>query len=359
MNPYERLASVLDKVPNGFPATPGGEHLRLLEWIFTPEEADLASRLKLRGETADEIAVRLDVERSEVISRLEGMAGKGQISAYDSRSGARKYALMPFVVGIYEEQLGRMNTEFATLFEAYYNAGLDHVLNAQPSLFKVIPVNASLDTTLAVHTIQKAEDLVMKAKSLGVRDCICKVQQALLGNECSYPKTVCILLNPRREGAYRGDELTREISRDEALQLLRDAEKAGLIHCTLGVESESSIRYICNCCTCCCGVLRGVATSKRPREVVRSEYLAGVDPDLCVGCASCTDRCQMDALEVVDSLCVVDSSRCIGCGVCAESCPEGAIRLKMASSSGGRPEDLMDWMVQRAMNRGVDPSELL
>lgn len=359
MNPYERLAQTLDKIPSGFPAALGGEHLRLLEWIFTPEEADLASKMKLKGGTVEEVAGRLGMEIKPLRELLEGMAKKGQIGGYNSKSGVRKYALMPFVVGIYEEQLGRMDAEMAALFEDYYNAGFQQILTTPPSGFKVIPVNKAIDTSLEVFTSEKAEELIRNAKSLGVRDCICKKQQSLLGNDCKYPRTVCLLVNPERENAYEEDELTRSVSRDEALQLLRESEDAGLVHCSLNVEDEKSIRYICNCCTCCCGFLRGVSASENPRDLVRTDYLTEVDDDLCIGCEFCVERCQMGALDVVGSLCTVDVKRCIGCGVCAESCPEGALHLTKVPSPGDHPESLMDWMVQRATHRGVDPSDLL
>ncbi|MFX1579705.1 MAG: 4Fe-4S ferredoxin, partial [Promethearchaeota archaeon] len=118
MNPYEKLAAVLDTIPNGFPPTEDGAHLRVLEWIFTPEEAELASQLKLSAETVDEIAVRLDRPKEELEKRLETMLEKGQINSWVSKSaGARKYGLLPFAVGIYEEQLNRMDAELAQRFE--------------------------------------------------------------------------------------------------------------------------------------------------------------------------------------------------------------------------------------------------
>jgi Fe-S-cluster-containing hydrogenase component 2 len=361
MDSYEQLAKVLDTIPNGFPATKGGEHLAVLRWIFTPEEAEIAAQLKLRGETCDEISGRLGRNPDQTCGLLERMVKKGQISGWNSRSGDRKYALMPFAVGIYEEQLERMDEEFARLFEEYFIAGFKDVLNVtEPVGFKVIPVNRSLNPELQVFPYEVAEELVKNAKSIGVRDCICKKQQELLGNSCEYPMTVCISLNPRREHAFDEESLSTPISTEDALKLLREAEEAGLVHCTMNVGNETSIRYICNCCSCCCGVLRGVKMSKEPRMLVRTDYVAKVDSDLCVGCEACIDRCQMDAIVMDDSVAHVNTERCIGCGVCALACPEGALAVvRKPSTLPDSPESLMDWMVQRATSRGVDPSDLL
>ncbi len=113
---YQRLAEVLDKIPNSYARVEDGTHLKILRWIFTPEEADLASRMKLRGETLEEMADRLKLNTEGMESKLETMHEKGQIRAWNSSTG-RRYALIPFAVGIYEEQLGRMDKEFAQLAE--------------------------------------------------------------------------------------------------------------------------------------------------------------------------------------------------------------------------------------------------
>ncbi len=76
-NPYEELALVLDTIPNGYPAVEDGTHLRVLEWIFTPEEAELCRKLKLKAETAETIAIRLERPPDEIETLLETMHSKG------------------------------------------------------------------------------------------------------------------------------------------------------------------------------------------------------------------------------------------------------------------------------------------
>jgi ferredoxin len=226
-------------------------------------------------------------------------------------------------------------------------------------IFKVLPVNQSVNTDLEIHPYDIAEEMVQNAKSWGVRECICKAQQGLLGNDCKYPTTVCLMFAPRRENAYDNDELTKVITKDEALKLLKDAEDAGLVHCTMNARSDHY--YICNCCTCCCGILRGLDSSDNPRAFVRTEFVANIDADLCSGCETCIDRCQFGALSIPEDVTVVDTKRCIGCGVCAVTCPEGAIEIVRTEPTGKSesPEGLMDWMTQRAMSRDIDPSDLL
>ena len=316
--------------------------------------------MKLRGETLDELADRLDIPKADLEKLLSVMISKGQIDSWISKSAScRKYALLPFAVGIYEEQLNRMDSEFAHLIEIYFSQAFRKVTATEPVIFKVIPVNQSIKAELAVYPYEQAEYLLETAASWGVRECICKKQKALVGEPCSYPSTVCLIFAKNAQHAFDHDELTKTISKDEALDLLKGAEEAGLIHCSF--NTKTSHNYICNCCTCCCGVIGGVNNLNRPREFVKTDFVMSVDSELCSGCGTCIERCQFGALSLSEDISVVDEQRCIGCGVCAVTCPEKALELKRKEfpEKPEPPENIMDWMTQRAINRDVDPSDLL
>ncbi|TXT53752.1 MAG: hypothetical protein BAJATHORv1_120047 [Candidatus Thorarchaeota archaeon] len=353
---YEKLAEVLNTIPQGFSPTPSGSHIRLLKHIFEPEEAALASRMKLRGETLEEMASRLDKSSDYLEPLLETMSSKGQIRAWQSSSG-RRYALIPFVVGIYEEQLGRMDEELATVFEEYYreNRGFG-IFTTEPPIFRVIPVNKTIQTNLEIYPYETAEEMVKRAKSWGVRECICKKQQESLGKTCDYPSTVCLVMSPKSENEFDNSELDRVITKAEALEILHNAEESGLVHCAMNIVEKHY--YICNCCTCCCGILRGISEFNQPHVLVKSDFVACVDSDLCSACGICIDRCQLDAITVNEAA-EIDHERCIGCGVCGITCPEGALSLVERGERTRPPENMIDWMTQKAESRGVDPSELL
>jgi NAD-dependent dihydropyrimidine dehydrogenase PreA subunit len=360
MNSYEKLAATLDKIPNGFPAAEDGSHIKILKWIFTPEEAELASQLKLSGETLGAIAARLGLSEEYLEKTLSTMIEKGEINSWISKSaGERKYALLPFAVGIFEEQLNRMDKEFAQILEEYFRHGFKKVTATEPVIFKVIPVNKSLNSELEIYPYEQAEKLLERAASWGVRECICKKQKALIGEPCKYPTTVCLVFVNNRENAFARDELTKTLSKGESLRLLKEAEEAGLVHCSF--NTQTSHNYICNCCTCCCGVLRGVNELDNPREFIKTDFVISVNSDLCSGCGTCVDRCQMGALDIPEDICVADTTRCIGCGVCAVTCPEAALEVirKEPAEKPPPPVDIMDWMTQRAISRNVDPSDLL
>ena len=71
MDIYGRLADALEALPAGFTRTPSRLEIRLLELVFTPEEAALAGQLSRRLETAAEIADRVGLDEATVTVLLE------------------------------------------------------------------------------------------------------------------------------------------------------------------------------------------------------------------------------------------------------------------------------------------------
>ena len=355
---YRKLAQRLDAIPNGFRATESGAELRLLAKIFTPEEAALASVMHLSHEPATEIAAHAGVNPKTAARTLKGMVRRGQIRATKGE-GQLLFGLLPFVVGIYEEQLPRMDAEMASLFEAYLQEtrGVDYVCN-EPAVQRVIPVGKAIPVDIEAFPYERAVELLEKAKSWGVRDCICRVQQRLVGKGCTRPVESCLVFAPV-EGAFRGSAADRPISKEEALQILRETEKAGLVHTTGNYRDGHS--YICNCCACCCGILRSVTEFGVPGSAIRSDFRAMVEAAVCIGCGECVEHCQFGALSVEEQVCEVDSARCIGCGLCAMTCPTEALRLERRPEGEvpPPPADRREWLAHRAAARGIQMKDIL
>jgi len=354
---YRRLAQRLDAIPNGFPAAESGAELRMLAKILSPEEAALAAVMRLTPESAGDIAVRAGADPDRAATVLKGMARKGLIRAARGK-GQLVFGLMPFVVGIYEAQLPRMDAEFATLFEQHYEETQAGIVRDAPSVHRVIPVGEAIPFELEIFPYERASELLEGARSWGVRKCICRVQQHLVGKGCERPVENCMVFAPV-EGAFDHSEIDRPITKEEALRILREAEEAGLVH-TAGNYRDGHF-YICNCCTCCCAVLRGVAEFGRPTAVARSDFHAVVDHELCIGCGDCVERCQFGALSVPEDVSVVDYARCVGCGLCTMVCPADALHLERRPEGEVPlpPADRDEWMSQRARERGISLSGVL
>jgi electron transport complex protein RnfB len=354
---YRRLAQKLDAIPNGFPQTESSVELKLLAKMFTVEEAVLASEMRLTPETAGQIAKRTKTDPKKTKALLEEMVRHGLIRKR-GEGNERRFSLMPFVVGIYEMQLNRLDRETALLFEEYYESFAKGVLSMTPSLHVVIPVEKSIPFEVQVFPYEQASQLLEKAKSFGVRRCICRLQRRLAGKPCKYPEETCLVFAPF-EHAFERDSDIRVLTEEEALTLLRDTEKAGLIHSSANIQEGHS--YICNCCTCCCGIMRGIAELGIENSAAKSDFLSQVDPELCTGCGACQKRCQFNALTLTDNTAQVNKRRCVGCGQCAITCPFRAIRLvrKTKNRSQTPPKDYSEWMSLRAKNRGIRLQEVL
>lgn len=353
---YARLARRLDALPNGFPPTDDGAELRLLAKIFSPDQADLASKLRMRLETPGQIADRLDLDSAELRTRLKEMTRLGLIRAGKTEGGLG-YGLMPFVFGIYEMQNPRFDAELAQLFEDYYQQAFVQVTEITPQIHRVLPVGESLELGVEVQPYESVVAILSEWNAWGVLDCICRRQKALVRDPCDHPLEVCMVMS-RRPGAFDTDPAIRSLSLDEAQGVLLEAAEAGLVH-TVG-NRQREVFYICNCCTCSCGLLRGISEFGMANVVARSSFVNQVDELLCTGCGLCEDYCQFGALRV-ELLAHVDGDRCVGCGVCVVNCPDGAMSLVARPDAELRdvPVDERDWGMKRAASRHLDLSEML
>jgi Pyruvate/2-oxoacid:ferredoxin oxidoreductase delta subunit len=246
-----------------------------------------------------------------------------------------------------------MDAELAVLFEEYIQATKGgSIMSAEPAVHRVIPVGAAIPFGLEVFPYERATELLENAKSWAVRDCICRLQQQLVGKGCDRPIENCMVFAPV-EGAFDHSQVDRVITKEEALQILREAEEAGLVHSTGNYRDGHY--YICNCCTCCCGILRSVVEFGVSATAVRSDFHTVVDEELCIGCGDCLERCQFGALSVPEDICTVDYSRCVGCGLCTTVCPTDALHLERRPEGKVPlpPADIKEWMVQRAEGRGI------
>ncbi|RPI34229.1 MAG: 4Fe-4S ferredoxin [Chloroflexota bacterium] len=348
---YRRLAARLDALPNGFPPSPDGVELRLLAKLFTPEEADLASQLSQSLETPAQVAARTGGDPDEMRKQLKSMSRRGLILAGPVEAGLG-FALLPFVVGIYEMQVNTIDAELASLFEQYYRQAFGAVLAVQPPVHRVIPVNESIRTDLEVRPFESAAEIIASCRAWGVMDCICRKQKKLIGQACSHPVEMCMLMSST-PGAFDRAGHVRVLTQEQAMVTLRQAAEAGLVHSVS--NNQKDIWYICNCCTCSCGVLRGLVDLGLANVVARSSYRCEVDQDICLLCGACLDRCQFRAL-VLDTTLWVDLQRCAGCGVCTLACLEGALHLvpRPEEEVTSPPLDETVWKEARLKSRNLN-----
>ncbi|MCK5066680.1 MAG: hypothetical protein KAR16_04555 [Bacteroidales bacterium] len=351
MNPhYDTLADELNKIPNGFPRTESGVELKLLAKLFNEEDAALASTLTMEPKSLKEIAEQNSLTEPEAKQRLIGMVKRGLIDINREEGVGFVFHLIPMVVGFYERQNAKIDKEFAELFEQYYHERFHKTMLSEPSVHRIIPMEKAIPVDIDVMPYEKASTYLDQAQSWGVLDCICRVQQNLIGKGCDHTVKNCLVFSPK-PGAFTRSEEIETLTKEQALKVLADADREGLVHSINNAQTE--VYYVCNCCTCSCGVLRGMVEYGSENSIARSDFYARVEEDLCSGCESCIERCQFNAMAMVDGICVVDRVACYGCGLCISACETDALSLiqKSPEEMTPPPADDAAWREKRAALR--------
>jgi NAD-dependent dihydropyrimidine dehydrogenase PreA subunit len=314
----------------------------------------MALKLKYFPETADAIAERLGEPGEEIRTTLDHMAKKGQIGS-STKKGAQMYSLAPFIVGIYEYQVNRLDKELVDLFEEYFPILSKSLGGHEPAIARTIPINTNLKPDFQIQPYENLTEMLENANSFRVIDCICRKERAITGNPCDHSLKVCLSFS-KEEGAYdyfsRGGRI---ISKDQAFKVIAQTEEEGLIH-NVFYNVKEGHGAVCNCCSCCCGVIRAAKEYGAAHMIAKSNYIAVINPDECTSCGVCAEeRCQMDAISEDDDIYQVVNELCIGCGVCTIKCPTDAIKLiqRPKADQDNPPDDFRDWSIKRAANRGI------
>jgi electron transport complex protein RnfB len=338
---YRKLQEHLDELPIGFPATKSGVELKLLTHFFTPEEAKIALLLTWDFQGVDQIqehAKELDMTRQELENKLDDMARKGSIR-FVIRDGEKKYGVDILAVGMYEAKVNHLSEEFLNAMSQYNDEAFGVAfIGARFPQMRTVPVEKSIIPEHHIPTYEEVAKIIEEIEGpIALYNCICRQAHDVMGEPCKQTALRENCMGFGHDTQFSIDiGRGREISKAQALEILRKNQEDGLV-----LQAGNSIKpnFICSCCSCCCGVLTGIGALPRPVDFIHSNYHAEVDEDLCVGCGTCIEKCQMNAIKLKDDLAKVLTKRCIGCGNCAAVCPEGAMHLKRNEAEIIPPQD--------------------
>ena len=325
VNSYEKLREFLDQFPIGFRKTKSGVEIEILKRLFTEEEAELTTFLTIRPERAQSIAIRAGKDLVELEDKLEVMAKKGLIFR-SRRDNKTLYNAAPFMIGLYEYSVNKIDKELAQLFKEYYHtAGLEEIGASNIPGFKVIPLEETIQTETTLFPYQMLEESIRNARVIAVTDCVCRKESQLLNEGCKHPMETCLSFGVAAE-YYIETNLGRKITSKEAIQIIKEADEAGLVHA--GANSKH-LSNICNCCPCCCVSMKGITQFGQDKQkFMNALFESIIDEEVCVACGNCVERCPVKAITIED-IAIVNRDLCLGCGLCASVCPEEAISLKL------------------------------
>lgn len=324
-DPYRRLQEFLDKFPLGFPKTVSGVELKILRRLFTEEEAEIAVLLNPVPEEARRIAKRSGLPKEDLERKLEAMSKKGLVFRI-RREGKNLYNAVPFMIGLYEYSVKKIDKELAHLFKEYYDtAYLNEMGASNVPGFKVLPIEETIQSDTVLIPFQKLKESVKEARKIAVSECICRKEARLTGKGCGYPTETCLSFGAAAE-YYIENGMGREITADEAIEIIEKADKAGLVHAGVNVKHLSNI---CNCCPCCCASMKGITKMGHDKhKFLNALFESTIDETRCIACGTCYDRCPVGAINI-ENVAKVDRQKCLGCGLCAGVCLENALVLQM------------------------------
>lgn len=333
MNPiYEELRKKLDHLSFGFPATEGGYEYPVLQSRFDETDAEYALALSSdKFDTPAELAERMGKEEAVVAKQLDKMVDKGLIYFNRNEEG-RIYRFMPWIFGIIEFQtrIGNRDEEYLNIQDDMIGHGFGTGMwgNDTP-LFRYVPVNSELVSGNEILPNDDAMHLidVKDPDHIALLPCPCREQERTHGRQCKHEgfENSCLWFNEWADfWVERGDG--KYITPEEAKDLLRKAEKEGLLIETVNNEITHS-DCMCLCCTCCCGPMRMLKNFPDPARKNAGNYYIEKFDDKCTNCGTCIGRCPMDAMIKEGDRVIHDPIKCVGCGICVSTCEGKALEL--------------------------------
>ena len=340
---YKKLAKHLSALGMGYPEKE--ELLEILKVNFTALEAEVALAIPSKvipfePVRVDEINHHLDLSKEELEKILSNLAQRGLLYSKKLKDGETGYALQQFGYGFpqtfFWKGVDTPNAiKMAELIVKY--AGKDELNEAygktSTKALRYVPASLSLDPeSHAVFPFEMMDELIQKVTTIALVHCPCRATAQLIGKKrCDHPLEVCIKYDELAEYVIEKG-IGKKITKQEALQIIKKSEEAGLVH--LVDNAREGIKHTCNCCGCCCWSVGTIRRKKIPRDVLMATYfLRETDQEKCTGCGLCVDICPVQVIKMEGDFPAVDKEWCIGCGVCAAPCPTSAVKLVRKSDS--------------------------
>lgn len=337
---YKRLADHLSSLGMGYP--PREDLEEILRENFTPREAQVALALPtgvipLQPTGIGEIMEAVHLPRGELEDILEGLSQRGLLFSGKTKEGKNGYALQQVGFGFPQAFFWKGEDtpharNMAALVAKYFNRRVTREAYgpAQTKPFRYIPVGESIGSDIqAVYPYHMMEYVIKQTRVIAVAHCPCRMTAYLRGRGCEHPTEVCMKFDDLAE--YVIDrKLAREIAKEEALDIIKGSEEAGLVHFVDNAIGD--IKHSCNCCGCACWSVGSIKRRKIPRDIIMATYfIRETDEGACTGCGQCVEACPVDAIAMEGDFPAVDEEWCIGCGLCVAKCPTTAAQLKLRS----------------------------
>jgi len=354
---YEKFIAWMKRCWYGLPDSE--QLLPAIKSSYSEEEAALLTGMPFSPKGVRELAAQKGMAPAELSLALDAMARRGLVFRmkkgeeifYGLNDGFLVFLRSSFWPGRVDEE----SRSLAPRVNAYFHAGLfDPYEGVRTRGLRAIPVETSIDIASA-KTVLPYEDVakVLEEQSeFCVAVCPCRHRKNLDPGSpnCKYSTENCLHFGTLARYMVENG-LGREITKQEARDILKQAAEEGLVH---GISNWlSGVDTICNCCKCCCMWFESFHVMRHAKSMDASNFIVSVKAETCKACGLCVERCPMEALSLQDSsqaknkkgkASVLKADRCIGCGVCAYKCPTGALALVSRGTEMAPPQDPRDYV---------------
>ena len=287
-----------------------------LAGVLTDEEAELALKLGVRKpKTLPEIVKLSGLEEKKCEALLEEMSRKGLLEYnWENATHEKQYVLPMYVPGCAEffnmnAKILESNPEMGTFFEHMSRLPLEKITPFVPEGgagigMHVIPVekaiemeNESVDLEHISYWLSKYEG------KYAASPCSCRRSRLTHDEGCADdPEGWCVAVGDMADYVVETQKDGRYISKEEALEIFRQAEENGFVHQITNIDGKDKIFAICNCNVNVCYALRTSQLFNTP-NMSRSAYIAKVEKQNCVACGKCVEACPAGAVKLGQKLC--------------------------------------------------------
>lgn len=361
---YRLLQQRLDRKVQGAPESP--TLMKILSLLFSPDEAEIAKKIPSQPTSLDILSRRLNIPKDELNDRMTEMARRGVVIDIE-HNGQRYFMLPPVVIGLFEFTFMRSRPDMpmaklARLFDEYFYENerfTSSLFQGKTQLFRSFVREEAVpdDDHTEILDWERTSHIVTSSSAIAVGLCQCHHSALHLGKACNRSQEVCLTFNYAAEVLIQNGH-ARSITPVDAMSILEECKEAGLAQ--TGDNVQRKVTFICNCCGCCCHVMRGIKTFDLHQGIVTSNWIMKVDLSNCNGCGKCAEACPVDAIEIAEQTegekkrkwAVRNETICLGCGVCYSACKFGGATMKPRPKRVFTPETVFDQIVAMAIERG-------
>jgi len=339
--------------------------------LFTEEEAGVFVKLPYVFSTLERIHKITGLPEKHLEHMLNGLSGKGLVVDIWA-NGRYHYMPSPMIIGIFEFTMMRTGKdsrpdEWGPLFHRYlenpdsiYNVNLGDGQLMSPA--RVLPNDESTlpDEYTRILDYESAANITERASLCAVGLCSCRHEKLHAGvKTCDLPLDTCASFGWAADYLIRHN-MARKVSASEMKETLALSGEKGLVLCADNVRRN--VTFICQCCSCCCNLLRGITKHGYPNTVVTSSFIANINGNKCTGCSKCEKACPVNAITMLEDgsssvpktkKAYVNEDLCLGCGVCTLLCKTKCLTLKKRTSRFIHPETTFERVILQCLEHGT------